>query len=714
MALDRLTKVDGGGISTTSDYRVGVITASKFVGPIDGVVTGSLTGTATTAVNAQGLTGTPDIVVGILTASSANFSGNVTIGGTLTYEDVTNIDSVGVITARNGIKVSTGTATTALVVDGDARVTGILTVGTSSLKLDGPNNLVNVGTALTLGHSQGVQFHTQNLHSQGFEVNQINASGIITATSADINGDLDVDGHTNLDNLSIAGVTTTSDNIIIPDDKKLILGTQSGRQLHLYHNMVGSSNHVIESTSSSNHLIIKASVINPRSDYFSFRNLAHNQNVFIIDSDGSTKLYFNGNEKLTTENTGVNITGVCTATSFNGDGSALTGITQTTINNNTNNYVVTATGTANTLNGESTLTYNGNRLFAPSISATDNGAGSPLLSLRQDDQNPWAFEIGNDTYGTGTNGLMGYVENGGDMLIRYRGDSAYKSLTIEQHNGSSNRSWMTLGNGGNVNLYYQGTKRVATNSAGVFFSSDANLGRIILGDTSSNYGWQLAGYDSASSTGGRLVEQDANGGMVLDKRASGTNIFCYNTIKMNGNASADNLKLIMGAGEDLQLYHNGSHSVISNSTGTLFTLADSVSFKNAANNEVLFYANANNEFAAYYDNSKKIETTSAGITVTGTVDSASDVILKENIKTIDNALDKVTKLRGVEYDYKENKKHSIGVIAQEVEEVLPELVNGSEQKSVAYGNIAAVLIEAIKEQNEVINKMKKEIEDLKG
>ena len=112
--------------------------------------------------------------------------------------------------------------------------------------------------------------------------------------------------------------------------------------------------------------------------------------------------------------------------------------------------------------------------------------------------------------------------------------------------------------------------------------------------------------------------------------------------------------------------------------------------------------------------SERFRANSSGITVTGTVDSASDVILKENIKTIDNALDKVTKLRGVEYDYKDNKKHSIGVIAQEVEEVLPELVNGSEQKSVAYGNIAAVLIEAIKEQNEVINKMKKEIEDLKG
>ena len=125
MALEKLTKIDGGGISTTSDYRVGVITATKFVGPIEGSIT----------------------------STDATFSGNVSIGGTLTYEDVTNIDSVGLITARNGIEVSTGTATTALVVNGDARVTGILTVGTGSLTLDGPNNLVNVGTALTLGLS---------------------------------------------------------------------------------------------------------------------------------------------------------------------------------------------------------------------------------------------------------------------------------------------------------------------------------------------------------------------------------------------------------------------------------------------------------------------------------------------------------------------------------------------------------------------------------
>ena len=60
--------------------------------------------------------------------------------------------------------------------------TGIATFGSSSTVIDGDANTVKVGTALTLGHTQGLQFHTQNLHSQGFEVNQINASGIITAS----------------------------------------------------------------------------------------------------------------------------------------------------------------------------------------------------------------------------------------------------------------------------------------------------------------------------------------------------------------------------------------------------------------------------------------------------------------------------------------------------------------------------------------------------
>ena len=107
----------------------------------------------------------------------------------LNNKDITgtgDINITGIITAGN---VTVGGGTTDLLVSGDARVTGILTVGSSSLTLDGSNNTVQVGTALTLSHTQGFQFHTQNLHATGFEVNQVNASqginvaGIVTATT---------------------------------------------------------------------------------------------------------------------------------------------------------------------------------------------------------------------------------------------------------------------------------------------------------------------------------------------------------------------------------------------------------------------------------------------------------------------------------------------------------------------------------------------------
>ena len=102
------------------------------------------------------------------------------------------------------------------------------------------------------------------------------------------------------------------------------------------------------------------------------------------------------------------------------------------------------------------------------------------------------------------------------------------------------------------------------------------------------------------------------------------------------------------------------------------------------------------------------------LTCAGSVISNSDAKLKTNITTITDALDKVSKLRGVEFDYIKNGRHSIGVIAQEVEEVLPDLVIGDDPKSVAYGNLTAVLIEAVKELREEVSSLKQEINTLKG
>jgi hypothetical protein len=86
----------------------------------------------------------------------------------------------------------------------------------------------------------------------------------------------------------------------------------------------------------------------------------------------------------------------------------------------------------------------------------------------------------------------------------------------------------------------------------------------------------------------------------------------------------------------------------------------------------------------------------------------SDARLKKNVITIENALDKVKKLRGVSYDRIDTEQPGIGVIAQEVMSVLSEVVQGSEetQYSVAYGNMVGLLIEAIKEQQKQIEELK--------
>ena len=99
---DRLTNRAGTGAPTFPNGAVitGVATATTFSG------NATTATTATTATNAAGLSGTPNIVVGSVTGTTGSFSGNVSVGGTLTYEDVTNIDSVGVVTARSGVNLN--------------------------------------------------------------------------------------------------------------------------------------------------------------------------------------------------------------------------------------------------------------------------------------------------------------------------------------------------------------------------------------------------------------------------------------------------------------------------------------------------------------------------------------------------------------------------------------------------------------------------------
>ena len=191
-------------------------------------------------------------------------------------------------------------------------------------------------------------------------------------------------------------------------------------------------------------------------------------------------------------------------------------------------------------------------------------------------------------------------------------------------------------------------------------------------------------------------------------------------------------RLTIGASEDLNLYHGGTHSYIINDTGSLFIDSADNLILDAAGGSMLFQKNGTS-FGEFVESSSDFIIQSkvqdkdlifkgndGGSTVTAlTLDMSaegaatfnndvtafSDERLKTDIKTIDNALSKVCDMRGVYFN--RNGAAGTGVIAQEIQNILPEVVHDKQEYlSVAYGNMVGVLIEAIKE-------LKKEVETLK-
>ena len=130
------------------------------------------------------------------------------------------------------------------------------------------------------------------------------------------------------------------------------------------------------------------------------------------------------------------------------------------------------------------------------------------------------------------------------------------------------------------------------------------------------------------------------------------------------------------------------------------------------------------EVEIYHNGSQKFETSNDGITITGNVTANSDRRLKENITTHRQFFNKVLKMRGVSFEWRDIKMgegEQIGFIAQEMQEVEPRLVkegnvdeHGNQYLTVAYPSLTAHLVEAIKEQNQIINNLKERIEILES
>ena len=526
-----------------------------------------------------------------------------------------------------------------------------------------------------------------------------NNSGYITATSSDT-----------LNNKTISGSNNTISNVP-------------------YSAISGFVDTDITSVSGSDDTVASAKAIKTYVDsqITGINELSEATDANISSPSAGQILVYDGTNSWDNQTTTVALTGAVTGTAnmnASGDVSVATTIASPTI---------TINGVACTLGSSATIpsVLSGGGTFTGEVHLNDNvklslggASGSGDLQIYHDTNHSYIQDTG-----------TGYLRIlGSDMRIS---------------NADNTKDYITMTDGGAVKIANNGIVKVETNATGIDVSGNIILDGTVDGRDVATDGTKLDGISAGAEVNVNADWNSSSGdSQILNKPSLSTvaTSGSYNdlsnkpTIPTNNNqltngagyitSATDNTKLPLaggtltgdlafgdsiqakfGASEDLKIFHDGNHSYIRDSgTGDLIIRGTEIRLKSNVDNDDMITCIENGATNLFYSNAKKLETTSGGISVTGTITASSNITaysskkLKSDIETIDNALDKVSQMRGVTFT-KDNEKSS-GVIAEELEEVAPELVIDGEYKSVAYGNIVGYLIEAIKD-------LKNEVEELK-
>ena len=271
--------------------------------------------------------------------------------------------------------------------------------------------------------------------------------------------------------------------------------------------------------------------------------------------------------------------------------------------------------------------------------------------------------------GDNTRGGLGYDHSTNNMLFRVNNDT---KMTIDS---SGNVGIGTSSPTSELHLHVSG----ASNGAQIKFDSDYGIGYVGQENNTSNnliLGSSTAGITFYASnaekmridSGGKLGINNSSPSYMLDIIAQ-SSVGPARLAAANGDAQMYLQYNTSTTGQFIGCNSSGTFQVQRGSDGTTMMSVDTSGTVSATN-----------------------------------FNTTSDATLKTNVETLTGSLDAVKALRGVSFDWIENGNSEVGVIAQEVEAVLPDVVSTNDQgiKSVKYGNMVAVLIEAIKEQQKRI------------
>ena len=550
---------------------------------------------------------------------------------------------------------------------------------------EGSNFEIGTGTYSSTGTSL-TRTPTESSNSDAAITLAGQATVSITAVADDLNR-LQHEGSTKVSvsatGASVTGALTTSGDLTVNgevaadlsfgDNVKAKFGASD--DLQIYHD--GSNSYIDDA--GSGRLNIRTNDL--RIEKYTGETIAK----FI--ADGAVELNYNDVKKLATTSTGIDVTGTVTADGLTVDGNAsVDGALTFTNQGVVNAYINSEEGFY--FNVDSNNDQSTERVIQFGANATDSsgkkialfqeggdisfyedtgttakffwdasaeslgiGTSSPsaTLELNSATQNAAKLKIGRST--VHSNYLQLDTSGGESQLTAIGASSVYGSMIFSRNNGTTTNESMRIDSSGNLLVGKTSADGTATDG------SEIRDGRA---------------YFSAASGSILHVNRTTTDGEIIDIRKNGT------TVGSIGSYSS---------GLDVA----GSSRGIRFSGSTIFPVTNAGGV-------------SDNSVQLGYSGGRFKDLYLSGTANAANFNTTSDATLKTNVETLTGSLDAVKALRGVSYDWIDSGSSEVGVIAQEVEAVVPDVVSTNDQgiKSVKYGNLVGVLIEAIKEQQQRI------------
>ena len=557
-------------------------------------------------------------------------------------------------------------------------------------------NLTVGGNFTVNGTTTTIDTTTLTVEDKNIEIGKVTTP---TDTTAD-GGGITLKGATDktFNWLDATDSWTSSENIAIPDNKKFTAG--DSQDLQIYHNTnsyIDNSTGItfIRNTGTNGSQI---QLLNNNSG-LKIQGLTGEQSI-IANANGSVELYHNNVKKVETSADGVDLPdnsklqlGDSQDLQIFHDGTHSrikdTGTGRLFIHSNDTQFLNAAgseTIAKFTEDGAVELRHNNDIKFVTSA----DGVNMPDNSKLQlgDSQDLQIFHDGSQSVilDNGTGGLQIKGEN-----------------TISMGDTTGNRVYLQAIKDGAVSLRHNNVVRLETTSTGIdvtgdlilenqsdlkFLEATANgtnyVGFQAPANVASNVLWTLPATDAAVS--GYALISDASGNLSWGQAGGGiSNVVEDSSPQLGGSLDIQN--------------HNITGTGNINTTGQIGRDSnDYIAFTDDTQLDV--YINGNNEFRFEADGDFHAD----GDVIAESTTIASDEKLKENINLINNPIQKIKQIRGVTFDWKRDGKKSAGVIAQDIEKILPEAVkevqglkDDESYKTVNYNSLISILVESVKE-----------------